>query len=253
MDYLISELAHMAGISTRTLRYYDKIGLLKPDGVNASGYRKYSGAQTDKLQQILFFCELGFELSEIKSCVNDPLFDKTQALYGHLEALKRKKIHIEKLIEAVNLTIQKEMGEITMQDDQKFEAFKQALVDKNEAEYGTEARDKYGDAAVNASNAKLMGMDSLQYGAFEKLGKTILEMLEAAVGGGCDPCGPQGEKIAQMHKEWLCHTWSDYSAQAHLGLVRMYVADERFKSYYDANVTGCAEFLCAAVESALKR
>jgi hypothetical protein len=79
-----------------------------------------------------------------------------------------------------------------------------------------------------------------------------MQSLESAVVHQSDPSGTEGENIAQMHKEWLCYTWSDYSAQAHLGLVGMYVADERFKAYYDAKVTGCAAFLKAAVENALK-
>ncbi len=67
MDYLISELARIAGVSTRTLRYYDKIGLLTPGKVNAAGYRKYAQEQTDKLQQILFFRELSFPRSKRSS------------------------------------------------------------------------------------------------------------------------------------------------------------------------------------------
>lgn len=251
MEYLISELARMAGISTRALRYYDKIGLLTPNKRGTSGYRKYAQTETDKLQQILFFRELGFELSDIKTLVNDPAFDKIQALSAHLEALEKKKAHIEMLIDTVNLTIQNERGGIMISDEQKFEAFKKQLIDKNEADYGKEIRSKYGNETVDASNAKLMSMDGKRYDAFEKLGSEIIAMLESAVKLKCDPKGAEGQKIAQMHKEWLNFTWAEYSAQAHLGLVKMYVEDERFKSYYNANVAGCAEFLRAAVENAL--
>jgi DNA-binding transcriptional MerR regulator len=66
MEYTVQKLARLAGVSARTLRYYDRIGLLKPAGTTASGYRIYGRAEVDLLQQILFYRELGFSLNRIR-------------------------------------------------------------------------------------------------------------------------------------------------------------------------------------------
>lgn len=136
-----------------------------------------------------------------------------------------------------------------MTDAEKFEGFKQKLVAENEAEYGAEARGKYGDTAVDASNAKLMGLSPEQYGEMQKLSARINAALAAAVRAGEAPDGPEGRRIAGLHKQWLCFTWPKYTPKAHLGLAEMYVADERFTAYYDAETPGCAAFLRDAVAS----
>ena len=90
MEYTVQKLGLMAGISTRTLRYYDEIGILKPARINSSGYRIYGQAEVDKLQQILFYRELGVSLENIKDIVNDPSFDCLKALGEHREKLIEK-------------------------------------------------------------------------------------------------------------------------------------------------------------------
>jgi len=66
MPYKINELAKLAGVSVRTLHYYDEIGLLKPSGLMTNGYRYYGKPELMKLQQILFYRELDFPLEKIK-------------------------------------------------------------------------------------------------------------------------------------------------------------------------------------------
>ncbi|KHF34438.1 HTH-type transcriptional activator mta [Paenibacillus sp. P1XP2] len=78
MEYTIQKLGRLAGISTRTLRYYDEIGILKPARINSSGYRIYGGDEVNRLQQILFYRELGFQLEDIKAIMDSPSFDRTR-------------------------------------------------------------------------------------------------------------------------------------------------------------------------------
>ena len=101
--------------------------------------------------------------------------------------------------------------------------------------------------AVDASNARLMGLSPEQYGEMQKLSARINAALAAAVRAGEAPDGPEGRRIAGLHKQWLCFTWPKYTPKAHLGLAEMYVADERFTAYYDAETPGCAAFLRDAV------
>lgn len=248
MEYTIQKLAHLAGISTRTLRYYDQIGLLSPARTNEAGYRIYGAKEVDVLQQILFYKEMGLELAQIKEAIQDTEFDSLAALHSHLEKLIEKRRQIDLLIENVKKTIGKEEGKNKMSDQEKFEGFKKELVEKNEQKYGKEVREKYGDEVVDQSNANMMGLTEEQYTHMQKLGEKINLLLEEAVKNHEYVEDEIGERVALLHKEWLGYTWQTYSTQAHRGLVQMYVLDERFKAYYDKNVEGCAEFLKQAVE-----
>ena len=133
-----------------------------------------------------------------------------------------------------------------MADQEKFEGFKQKMIDDNEEKYGKEIREKYGEEAVDSSNQKLMGMTTKQYEAFEKLGASIEKTLKDALKTG-DPKGELGQKAADLHKQWLSFTWGSYTKEAHASLARMYVDDERFKAYYDKIALGAAEFLRDAI------
>lgn len=242
MEYSIQSLSKMAGVSTRTLRYYDEIGILKPARIASSGYRVYSEREVDLLQQILFYKELGIELKVIKQILSSPSFDILKALYSHKEGLLKKRAQIDLLIENVQKTIDsKERGK-KMANKDKFNGFKKELIDKNENKYGKEIREKYGDKTVDDSNKKLMNMDEEKFDEFKKLEGDIIEALKLAMDTG-DPSGELAMKACELHKKWLGYTWNFYSKEAHRNLGEMYVCDERFKKYYDDNREGMAEFL----------
>lgn len=246
MEYTVQQLAKTAGISSRTLRYYDEIGLLKPARLTSSRYRIYGPKEVDRLQQILFFRELGVGLEQIREIINDPSFDSLTALREHRVKLLEKKQQLELLINNVEKTIAQYEGRIIMTDQEKFEGFKQKLIDENEAKYGKEVREKYGDEAVDKSYRKMKEMTQEQYAEFEKLGQMVLDTLKEAMAAG-DPASELAQKAADLHRQWLCFTWDNYSKEAHAGLAQMYVNDERFAAYYDRIKPGAAKFLRDAV------
>ena len=247
MEYTIQELSRLSGVTTRALRWYDKIGLLKPSGRTEGGYRRYGPAEVDRLQDILYYRALGVELARIRECLDNPSFDRLTVLRGHLAALKEERGRIQGLIDSVKETIRTQERKEIMSDEKKFEAFKWQLVEENERRYGAEAREKYGDAQVNASNAKVMGVTLEQYQAYERLGQEILDKLSAAVAAGADPAGEAGEEITGLHRRWLTIMGDKYDAQCHRGIAELYVQDERFTAYYDKERPGCAQFLRDAV------
>lgn len=246
MEYTVQKLGQLAGVSTRTLRYYDELGLLKPARVSSSGYRIYGQAEVDLLQQILFFRELGLGLEQIRQIIQDPAFDKSTALKEHREQLLDRRRQLDVLIRNVEQSIEHAEGRINMSDKQKFEGFKQKLIDENEKKYGKEIREKYGDDRVNASNAKLSNMTQEQYDEVTRLGEKIKITLAEAFKTG-DPAGELAQKAAELHKRWLMFYWKEYSKEAHAGLSQMYVDDERFTAYYDTDQPGTAAFLRDAI------
>ncbi|RDW21236.1 MerR family transcriptional regulator [Oceanobacillus chungangensis] len=246
MEYTVNKLAQLSGVSGRTLRYYDQIGLLKPARINSSGYRIYGQKEVDLLQQILFYRELEISLEEIMNIIQDPAFNQTDALKDHYRKLMQKRAHLDNLMATVEKTISSKEGGITMQDKEKFAAFKEKMIDENEQKYGDEVREKYGDDTVNASNAKLRGMSEEAFQAMNNLGEEFFSLLEQAYATG-DPASDLAQKVAAKHKEWLMYSWPSYSKEAHAGLAEMYVADERFTAYYDKQVKGGTEFLRDAI------
>jgi DNA-binding transcriptional MerR regulator len=246
MEYTIQKLASLAGVSTRTLRYYDEIGILKPARINSSGYRIYGQAEVNTLQQILFYRELGVGLDSIKDIVTAPSFDGEKALREHREKLLEKREQLDLLITNVDKTIALTEGRITMSNKEKFEGFKKKMVKDNEKKYGKEIRDKYGKDKVEASNAKVMNMTQEQYEEVTALADQIHSTLSEAFKTG-DPAGELAQKAADLHKQWLTYYWKDYSQKAHAGLAQMYVDDERFTAYYDKEQPGTAVFLRDAI------
>lgn len=247
MEYTIQKLGNLAGVSTRTLRYYDEIGLLKPARTNSSGYRFYGRREVDLLQQILFYRELGLSLEDIRSIVTDPGFDGTRALREHRNQLLDKRKQLDALIANVEKTIASHEGRISMQDQEKFEGFKKQLIEENERKYGREIREKYGEDTIKKSNQKLMNMTQEEYEKVTQLENEVKVALAKAMKTG-DPAGELAQKAADLHKQWLTFYWNEYSKEAHAGLAQMYVDDERFKAYYDKDQPGAAEFLRDAIQ-----
>ncbi len=242
MEYTVKALAELAGVTPRTLRWYDQKGLLKPRRTTEAGYRIYGPGEVDRLQAILFYKELGLELEAVREILDAPGFDRVAAL----EARRRR---LDALILTVEKTIDEAKGGTQMSDKEKFEAFKRQAVEANEEQYGREIREQYGPEAVEASNARLLSMTEEEHGQWKALEAEILSALAAAVRAGEDPAGPEGRRIAELHRRWLCRAWDKYTPQAHRGVAELYTADQRFTAYYDQEVPGCAAFLRDAVQA----
>lgn len=249
MEYTVNQLAELSGVSRRTLRYYDEIGLLRPERVNFNGYRIYGQVQVDLLQQILFYRELGLSLEEIGRLVKDPEFDREKALSGHLKALLEKKNQLELLIGNVRKTLESLRGE-EMNDKEKFEGFKRDLLRENEEKYGEEIAEKYGKKAVEDSNARLMGMTEEDWKKQQELEQEFAAALKEAMESG-DPAGEDARRACELHGQWLSMFWGKgrYSLDAHRAMGEMYAADERFRAYYDKIKEGAAGFLRDALNA----
>ncbi|MGO1493074.1 MAG: MerR family transcriptional regulator, partial [Ruoffia tabacinasalis] len=154
MSYSIGELAKLAGISTRTLRHYDAIDLLKPAYVEENGYRVYSEDEVKMLQQIMFYREFGITLEEIHAMVNSSEFDRLKALETHYQHLKSEKDRISQLMDTVENTIKIYKEDLTM-SKKEFEGFKKQQIKANE--------EKYGDDIINSSNKKFGNLTQEQY------------------------------------------------------------------------------------------
>jgi DNA-binding transcriptional MerR regulator len=234
MEYTIKKVAELSGISSRTLRYYDEINLLKPARINSSGYRIYGTKEIDRLQQILFYRSLDMKLEDIQTLLDAPNFDSQQALEKHYQQLLIKRQQIDHLILTVEKTIRYQKGAEMMTDKEKFIGFKQEKIAQNEQKYGNEIREKYGEEAVENANKKWLNLSEDDFQRMEaaeaKMFKALKDVMQTK-----DYQSATAKTAFVNHKEWLSIT-SAYSPELHRNLGDMYVADERFQAYYDEQV-----------------
>lgn len=246
MKYGIKELAALSGVSPRALRLYEDLGLLQPLRNPGNDYRVYGQREVDRLQAILFYRETGMKLSDIKALLEQDEAGRASALQAQLAALKAEAGRLNTLILTLEKTIRHQKEKEDMSDKEKFEGFKKNLVKENEAKYGREIRQKYGDKVIDESNAKVMGMECGTFDRAQALSEEVNRLLIEATATG-DPAGDAAQNLCKKHKDWLMCYWPKYTKEMHLGVAEGYVADERFAKYYNDIVDGGAEFLRDAI------
>jgi len=234
----VSEVAELAGISVRTLHYYDEVGLLQPEYVTDAGYRMYSENDLDRLQQILFFRELDLPLKQIKDILQSPDFDRREALLMHRKMLLEKRRRLDKVLETLENTIRHVEGECEMTAQEKFEGF-----DFSKNPYEEEARRRWGDKAVDDSNAKLGSMTKEQQKAMGDRMNAIYAELAAIRHLPADSAEAQA-----AIKKWYDflnegNFGVQYTPEMFRGLGQMYVDDERFTKNIDKFGEGLARFM----------
>ena len=159
MDYTVKTLAELTGLTPRTLRYYDAVGLLCPQRNEDNGYRLYGPAETARLADILLYRNMGMSLEEIGRLLDDPGYNRKAALETHLHRLEQRQRETEALIRTVKQTICELKGETDMTDKETFESMRAQALRENRANYGEEARKKYGSDAVDHADHRIGTMD----------------------------------------------------------------------------------------------
>lgn len=167
----VNEVSKLAGVSVRTLHYYDRIGLLCPTKLTEAGYRLYDDMALERLQSILLFRELQFPLKEIRAILDSPDFDRKKALDQQITLLELKKEHIENLIDlarGIKLT-----GVRPLMD---FSAFDTSKID----EYAKQAKEMYGQSEAyrefeeknkNRSKEEFTAISQSMMGLFQEFGE----------------------------------------------------------------------------------
>lgn len=239
--YATGDLAKISGVSVRTLQYYDRIGLLKPESYSSAGYRRYDEAAALRLQQILFYRELGLELAEISRIMSEPDFDALPALESHRRLLKQKAERLKALLRTVDKTISKLKGEKTMDIKEYYHGFKDEEIDS----IRREAREKYGEQVVADSEARVMAMGKEKMGAVQAEFDAIYRGIAADMAKGAE--SPEVQAGISRWRE-LMENFSHYTDEIVLGLGRMYSADDRFAAFYRKYHSDMPGFMTKAIE-----
>lgn len=180
--HTVKQLSQLAGVSVRTLHYYDEIGLLKPSSVGENGYRHYSDENLFRLQQILFFREMDLDLLQIKKILDNKQFDSVTALQSHRQMLQEKVTRLQTLIQTVDTTIMHLIGEVNMSKKKIFEGFSE----EKQKQYEQQAMKEYGEDSVRQSIKLWNSYTEAQKEQIKQEGSAIYLDLAANMGNGIE-------------------------------------------------------------------
>lgn len=245
-DWSIQDVARIAGTTSRTLRHYDDIGLLKPSRVGHNGYRYYDGAALLQLQRILLLRELGLGLPAIAEVFHRQA-DPVAALSRHLDWLGQEQQRLARQAESVRQTIETvEAGGQLMAEDM-FEGF-------DHTQYKDEVEERWGKDAYATSDSWWRGMSAAEKREWKSRAENLGRDWTAAAGSGVAADGPEAQELAGRHVAWLKSIPGTPAAEGSgnirgyvTGLADMYVEDPRFAANY-GGAEG-ARFVRAALHS----
>jgi DNA-binding transcriptional MerR regulator len=244
--FTVKALSRLAGITPRTLHYYDEIGLLKPTRVGDNGYRYYGDEALLRLQQILFYRQLDMPLDSIKSIMGRHDFTVVRALESHKQELRKRIVQMERLVTTVDNTILHLKGKKDMSPKQLFEAFSE----EQQAEYEKEAMRMYDPAIVKASNKKWKSYSSAEKQRIADEGNAVYQgFLEAMPKGAASA---EARACVEAWRKHMDYFWTPNEEQL-LGLANGYNDDPRFKANFDKIDPNLAAFVLQAVKVYLKK
>jgi DNA-binding transcriptional MerR regulator len=237
----VSRLSKMAGVSIRTIHYYDEIGLLKPTHIRENGYRQYGNEALLILQQILFYRELDFSLKDISNLLKDGGFNVKETLKNHRQLLQGRIDRLKRLITTVDKTISMLEGRQKMSVKGLFDGFS----DEEQEQYAQEEEKLYDPEIVRASNRKWKAYSSQEKERILQEGREIYQGIIAGMPGGASSIKVQ-DLISKWHKH-LQYFWNPNDEQL-IALGGGYNMDPRFKANFDAMHPGLAAFMLEAIK-----
>jgi DNA-binding transcriptional MerR regulator len=241
MIYTVKKLADIAGLSVRTLHYYDELGLLKPKSRTSNGYRYYDDEAVVRLQQIMFFRELDFGLNEFDRILADPGFDVIEALQSHRTLLSKKAERIEELLDTIDKTIKNLKGENNMPIKEYYEGFSDEQIEK----YRREVRERWGEKTLEDSEARVLKMGKENFKALQDEGGAIFKAISDNMPKGYD--SEDVQELVEKWRNWL-ENFSHYSDEAVLGLGQAYSQCPDFINFFRKYGSDFPEFFTKAIE-----
>ncbi len=248
MAWTVGEVARLAKVSVRTLHHYDAVGLLGPSGRSDAGYRLYEMTDLERLQQVLFFRELGFSLDEIRAVMADSAFDRGDALRAQRALLAEKARRTGAMLTKIDEALAAMEGGTTMDENDMFEVFG----DFDPKQYEDEVKQRWGDTEAyreSARRTKAFTKDDWKRVKAEQ--EAVMDAFAEAFRAGLAPDDPKVQEVVERHRLSIERFYT-CSKEMHANLGRMYVEDPRFAKNYEDRAEGLARFVCDATQAALR-
>jgi DNA-binding transcriptional MerR regulator len=248
MVYTVKQLSELSGITVRTLHYYEEANLLKPAYYGTNGYRYYGEKELLKLQQILFFKELGFSLSQIKKVLGRSDFDQLAALYSHRKGLRGELERIGRLIETIDKTINHMKGNQKMKEEDIYCGF---LTKEKQREYHTYLKNKisadhpsFAECEKNIQHFTKADWEKYKNESDISM-RELAKLLEIKLPAN----STEVQKIVQKHYQWLKKFWTP-DKESYIGIGQMYTEFEWKKYFetYDPHHPRLAQYLAEGMK-----
>ncbi|MEV6740121.1 MerR family transcriptional regulator [Streptomyces sp. NPDC051104] len=244
MSYSVGQVAGFAGVTVRTLHHYDEIGLLTPSERTYAGHRRYSDADLDRLQQIMFYRELGFPLDEVAALLDDPDTDPQEHLRRQHALLTDRIEKLRKMAAAVEHAMEAHKMGINLTPEERFEVFG----DKDPEQYAEEAEQRWGGTEAYAeSQRRAARYTKDDWKRIKAEVDAWEERYVALMTAGEPPTGEHAMDLAEEHRQHVSRWYFEVPYEMHRCFAEMYISDERFKAYYDSMHPGLAEHLRDAI------
>lgn len=249
MEYTVKKIAELAGVTLRTLRYYDKIGLLVPSARTEAGYRLYSDEDVERLQQILFFRELDFPLSKIEEIVNNPAFDRKEALKMQADFLEKRAERYLRLSQLARDTLLKIEGGVKMENKDMFSGFDYDRMMEEQKQYEKEVKERWGNTdAYKESMAKTAKYTKEDWERINNVQMQNLKDLCDLYNAKVPHDDPRVQKVVDRARKFISDNFYHCSVEAMSCVGNMYIADERFTAYYERFAPGLAAYYNDAIQ-----
>lgn len=249
MQYKTNQIAEIAGITVRTLRYYDKIGLLVPSARSEAGYRIYSDDDLERLQQILFFRELDFPLARIEEFINNPLFDKQAALAMQIDWLDKKAERYLKLTQLARNTMNSFKGGTKMPAKDLFDGFDYEQMQQDQKKYEGEVKARWGNSeAYKISQERAAQYSKEDWERINKVQMDNLKVLCELYNAGVAHDDPRAMAIVENALKYINQNFYPCNLEIMSNLGNMYISDERFTAYYEKFAPGLAAYYNNAIQ-----
>lgn len=239
--YSVKQLSKLAGVSIRTLHHYDQIGLLRPAFRSEKGYRYYQHPELLRLQQILFYRELGFQLNAIAEILNDPDFDLIEALKFHRRELLKQADRVQQLLVTIDKTIHKLKNEKEIMEDK---ALYEGFSAKEVKEMRSEVANRWGEKQLLETENRIRQLGEEGWKDNKKKGEEITQLIADLM--DLDPGHAQVQEAIRLYHKHL-NFFYEVTKERYRGLGKMYTEDERFKAHYEKYRTGLADYLYKAI------
>ncbi|MDG9717477.1 MerR family transcriptional regulator [Streptomyces sp. DH24] len=244
MSYSVGQVAGFAGVTVRTLHHYDDIGLLAPSERSHAGHRRYSDADLDRLQQILFYRELGFPLDEVAALLDDPDADPRAHLRRQHDLLTARIEKLRKMAAAVEHAMEARKMGINLTPEEKFEVFG----DFDPDQYEDEVRERWGGTdAYRQSRERTASYTKDDWKRATEQFDAIHRRMAGLMAAGTPADSEEAMDTAEEHRRFISGTYYDCSHEMHTCLGDMYVSDPRFTATYDRIRPGLAVYLRDAI------
>lgn len=246
--YQVKEVAEIAQLSVRTLHHYDAIGLLVPSRRSDAGYRLYDDDDLLRLQQIVIGRELGLTLEAIQRSLDDPAFDRRQALLAQRQQLERRAEETAEMIRAVDRAL------AVMAHTERNTDMKELFDGFDASKYEAEAEQRWGhtDAFQESKRrtAKYTAEDWKRFGAEQA---AIMSEAFALLSAGERPDSAAAMAVAERHRRSIDRWFYPCNVDMHRGLSDLYENDARFAASIDQHGAGLTPFLIAAIRANSER